>query len=121
MPTSHSDKDGSTEDPMAEEIARDQSSEDRQVEAAAIEAARIGGVAGDEGIEAAQRPVSEAGGGVAEGFEAAEELLVEHASHGDQQPAHTVLHDQGRDEEVDTSAEYAEADRELSSEVPGQD
>ena len=32
------------------------------------------------------RPVYEAGGGESEGFEQAEELLIEHASHGDEQP-----------------------------------
>src|SRR6185369_8389592 len=62
--------------------------EQDETDAAAAEAARIGGVAGDEDLDPAQRPVIEAGGGEAEGFESAEEALIEHASHGDQQSAH---------------------------------
>lgn len=38
-----------------------------------------------------RRPVEEAGGGEAEGFEQAEELLEEHASHGDDGPDPTDL------------------------------
>jgi hypothetical protein len=52
-------------------------------EAAAGEAARIGGRSGMEGIEEAKRSAAEHGGGEAEGFEQAEELLEEHATHGD--------------------------------------
>ena len=57
----------------------------REEEAAAAEAAgRIGGVAGDEDdFDPALRPVYEAGGGVAEGFEQAEADLVDNAQHGD--------------------------------------
>ncbi|HXE45250.1 MAG TPA: hypothetical protein VN635_08630 [Conexibacter sp.] len=83
--------------------------------AAAAEAARIGGVAGDEGLDPARRPVIEGGGGEAEGFEEAEEALIEHASHGDQQSAHAIMHDRGRDEAL-TTADDAEADHERSSE-----
>ena len=56
---------------------------DEEARAAAAEAAAIGGRAGDEDIDPAQRPVLEGGGGVAEGFEQAEEDLIEAASHGD--------------------------------------
>ncbi len=57
----------------------------REEEAAAAQAAgRIGGTAGDEeDFDPAMRPVYEAGGGVAEGFEQAEADLVENAAHGD--------------------------------------
>ena len=89
--------------------------EQDETDAAAAEAARIGGVAGDEDLDPAIRPVVEGGGGEAEGFEEAEEALIEHASHGDQQSAHAVIHDQGRDEER-SDADDAEADRERSSE-----
>lgn len=89
--------------------------EQDEVDAAAAEAASIGGVSGEEGLPPAQRPVAEAGGGEAEGFEAAEELLIEHASHGDQQSAHAVLHHQGRPEEANERAD-GEADHEYSSE-----
>jgi hypothetical protein len=91
--------------------------ERREVEAAAAEAARIGGVAGDEQLDPAERPVVEAGGGEAEGFEQAESALIEHASHADQQSAHTVLHDQGSPEEPDPLRENGEADHEHSSEL----
>ena len=70
--------------------------------AAAAEAAGIGGAAGDEDLDPAERPVREAGGGEAEGFEMAEDDLVEHASHGDQHSApptaaHRALRGGGRD------------------------
>jgi hypothetical protein len=57
----------------------------REEEAAAAAAAgKIGGVAGDEDeFDPEMRPVYEAGGGEAEGFELAEKDLVENASHGD--------------------------------------
>jgi hypothetical protein len=93
----------------------DPGQEQEEVDAAAAEAGRIGGVSGEEGLAPAQRPVAEAGGGEAEGFEAAEELLIEHTSHGDQQSAHAVLHHQGRPEET-IDREDGEADRERSSE-----
>ncbi len=90
--------------------------ERREIEAAAQEAAGIGGVAGDEDLNPAERPVIEAGGGEAEGFEEAEELLIQHASHGDQQSAHAILHDRGQPEES-TQREDAEADHERSSQL----
>ena len=43
--------------------------EQDETDAAAAEAARIGGVAGDEDLDPALRPVIEGGGGEAEGFE----------------------------------------------------
>jgi hypothetical protein len=98
-------------------MSPDPSFEREQAEAAAAEAARIGGVAGDEQLDPAQRPVVEAGGGEAEGFEQAEDALIEHASHGDQQSAHAILHDQGRPEEADLRGENGEADHEHSSEL----
>lgn len=52
--------------------------------AAASDAARIGGRAGDEDdFSPEMRPVYEAGGGEAEGFEQAEADLIENAQHGD--------------------------------------
>jgi hypothetical protein len=87
-----------------------------EIDAAAREAAGIGGVAGDEDLDPAQRPVIEGGGGEAEGFEEAEAFLIEHASHGDEQSAHAVLHDGGRTEEP-TNGASAEADHARSSEL----
>jgi len=79
--------------------------EQEQADAAAAEAAGIGGVTGEEELDPAQRSVIEAGGGVSGGFEEAERALIEHASHGDQQAAHAILHDQGRPEELDAERE----------------
>jgi hypothetical protein len=57
----------------------------REEEAAAAAAAgSIGGTAGDEDdFDPEMRPVYEAGGGVAEGFEQAEADLIDNAQHGD--------------------------------------
>lgn len=101
-------------------MERDDAFEREETEAARAAAGEIGGVAGDEDLDPADRPVEEAGGGEAEGFEQAEAQLVEHATHGDQQGAHAVLHDQGPDEE-DPGAEYGEGDEEHSSESDGGD
>jgi hypothetical protein len=52
--------------------------------AAAADASRIGGVAGDEDdFDPEMRPVYEGGGGEAEGFEQAEADLIDNAQHGD--------------------------------------
>jgi hypothetical protein len=91
--------------------------EQYETDEAAREAAGVGGGAGDEERDPAQRPVKEAGGGEAEGFEEAERALVEHASHGDQHAAHAILRDQGRAEEQNTRYEDGEADHERSSGV----
>jgi hypothetical protein len=105
-----------------DEGAAEQASEDcaadpdeQQVEQAAAEAARIGGGAANDRGDPAARPVREAGGGEAEGFEESEELLIEHASHGDSQAAHAILHDRGAREEQD-AREDGEADHERTSE-----
>jgi hypothetical protein len=62
-----------------------------------------------------RRAVDQAGGGESEGFELAEQELVEHASHGDQHTPARIMRDAWADEE---SAEpvYAEADSEHHSE-----
>jgi hypothetical protein len=98
-------------------MSPDQRYEQQETDAAAAEAARIGGVAGDEDLDPAQRPVVEGGGGEAEGFEQAEQALIEHASHGDQQSAHAVIHDAGPPEDAAASAEDGEADHSRSSAV----
>jgi hypothetical protein len=91
--------------------------EQEQADAAAAEAAGIGGVSGEEDLDPAQRAVIEAGGGVSEGFEQTERALIEHASHGDQQAAHAILHDQGLPEEESLTREDSESDHEHSSEL----
>ena|SRR2546421_10830459 len=89
--------------------------EEREVEAAAAEAARIGGEAQEHEPDPALRPLHEAGEGEAEGFEGAEQALIEHASHGDYQSAHWIIHHQGRPEEPGSAVD-GEADHEPSSE-----
>jgi hypothetical protein len=90
--------------------------EQQEIEKAAMEAGQVGGRAGEEELrDPAGRPVREAGGGVAEGFEEAELALIENASHGDQQSAHVILHDQGLAEEENSRRADAEADHERSS------
>lgn len=91
--------------------------EREETDEAAREAAQIGGSPGSDELDPAQRPVKEAGGGEAEGFEEAEQALIDHASHGDQQSAHAILHHQGQDEEPNRRREDGEADRERSSET----
>jgi hypothetical protein len=91
--------------------------EDEEARAAAEEARRIGGVAGDEDIDPAQRPLVEAGEGEAEGFELAEDDLIEHASHGDEHSARVPYYDAEDVSEDDrVGAEYGEADEEETSE-----
>ncbi len=55
--------------------------------------------------------VEEAGGGESEGFELAEQELIEHASHGDEHSPSRILRDALPDEEL-TDAAYGEADEE---------
>ena len=58
-----------------------------------------------------RRPVEEAGGGESEGFELAEQELIEHASHGDEHNPFRIIRDARGDEER-TDSEYGEADEE---------
>jgi hypothetical protein len=55
--------------------------------------------------------VEEAGGGESEGFELAEQELIEHASHGDDQTTAPIIVDAGPQEEPAASV-YGEADQE---------
>ena len=55
--------------------------------------------------------VDEAGGGESEGFELAEQELIEHASHGDDQTTAPIIVDAGAQEEPAASV-YGEADQE---------
>jgi hypothetical protein len=88
-------------DPIAEEEA----------EAAAAEAAEIGGPAPDDPIEdPAERPVVEGGEGVAEGFELAEEELIDNAAHGDQK---RFPNRDASPPEEPTDTAFGEADEEI--------
>jgi len=55
--------------------------------------------------------VDEAGGGESEGFELAEQELIEHASHGDEHTPTRIIRDAAPQEESDVSV-YGEADEE---------
>ena len=81
-----------------------------ETDAAAEEAGAIGGVAGDEDLDPEDRPLVEAGEGEAEGFELAEEDLVEHATHGDQHSGLRPLLDEGAAEESGAGIDYGEGD-----------
>jgi hypothetical protein len=87
-----------------------------QERAAAEQAASIGGRAAEQNLDPAERPAIEGGGGSAERFEEAERALAEHASRGDEQPAHAILHDESPRQEPWDRREDAEADEEHSSE-----
>ena len=62
-----------------------------------------------------RQPVEEAGGGVSEGFEQAEEELIENASHGDGtgDPAADAI-DSENVEAEESTIEYGEADAETT-------
>lgn len=93
-----------------------------EAEKAAAEAARIGGrvsaepPAAEGAPDEAERPLAEAGQGEAEGFEQAEQELIEHASHGDQHAARRAIEDAPEEEDDARAAEGGEADYERSSE-----
>jgi hypothetical protein len=84
--------------------------ENEEADAAAAEAGAIGGVAGDEDLDPAERPLYEAGEGEAEGFEQAEDALIEHATHGDEHSGRVPLYDEGEPEEAGAGVEYGEGD-----------
>jgi hypothetical protein len=67
----------------------------------------------------ARRAVDEAGGGESEGFELAEQELIEHASHGDEHTPHRIMLDAASERETAgppggdaDEAIYGEADEE---------
>jgi hypothetical protein len=94
--------------------------EQDQIDAAAHAAGAIGGVAGDEDVDPAHRPLQEAGEGEAEGFELAEQDLIEAAETGETwaDPARSAFSAESEDGSGST---YGEADHELSSELPDDD
>jgi hypothetical protein len=86
-------------------------------EAAAAEARGIGGPAPDDDFEPEMRAVYEGGGGEAEGFEMAEDQLIDNASHGDGtgDPLSDAFSPEAESDR--SSAEYGEADEEDASEL----
>jgi hypothetical protein len=65
----------------------------------------------------ARRAIDEAGGGEAEGFELAEQELIEHTSHGDQHTTAPIMRDADLDDltEAEEDDLYGEADAELKA------
>ena len=70
----------------------------------------------DDPDDPAMAPVYEAGGGESEGFEMAEDALVEHASHGDEHGTTKIINDAGElGDEAESAPDddlYGEADSE---------
>lgn len=110
------DSDEALTDIPALEPASTDATVDEQEEAAAAEAGAIGGATPDDGLSEAERPLSEAGEGESEGFELAEEGLIESASHGDS--SGNPLGDRFTPEEAESKdlSSYGEADDEHVSE-----
>jgi len=94
--------------------------EEKQVDAAAYAAGAIGGRAGDEDVDPVERPLQEAGEGEAEGFELAEEDLIEAAGTGLRwvDPVRAAFPLELEDGSRPT---YGEPDHEFSSELPDDD
>jgi hypothetical protein len=92
---------------------------DQEADRAAAEAGAIGGrVNYDAEPEGeAERPLAEAGEGEAEGFELAEQELIEHASHGDQHAARRAIEDAPDESDDARAAPDGEGDREYSTEA----
>ena len=85
-----------------------------QEELAAEEAGEIGGRR-DPDVDPTEQAVLEQGGGVAEGFEAAEEELRAHAEHRD--PGGNPKYDASSVDEERTDAVYGEADHVESTQM----
>jgi len=60
----------------------------------------------------ARRAVEEAGGGESEGFELAEQELIEHSSPGDEHTPARIMRDAASEEEEPAGPVYGEADEE---------
>jgi|SRR5579884_4008972 len=103
-------------------IQRDDELARQEADRAAAEAGAIGGnvssdpAPADGAVDEAERPLAEAGQGEAEGFEQAEQELIEHASHGDQHAARQAIEDAPLESDDARAAKDGEPDREFSSE-----
>jgi hypothetical protein len=84
-------------------------------EEAAAEAGAIGGHGSDEDLDPAERAVREGGGGEAEGFEDAEEELIENVGSGEGNPLADAF--SGEEESDLSGAEYGEPDEVDPTEV----
>ena len=95
-------------DPIERDVEREEAE-------AAREAGRIGGRSGMEDLPEEERPLAESGEGESEGFEQAEELLQERASHEDDQGG--PLRDRPDPEPDRDRGSHGEADRIDSTET----
>ena len=91
-----------------DELLADRQLVQEEADAAAAEAGDVGGDAPIESDDPAQQPLIEAGQGESEGFELAEQRLVDIASHGDQ---HRFPDSAVPPPEEPESAERGEADQ----------
>src|SRR3954454_16033995 len=93
-----------------ERISDDELRVRSEEKAAEAEAGDIGGEGSDEDLDPAERAVREGGGGVAEGFEDAEEELIDNVGSGEGNPLADAF---DPEEECDLSgADYGEGDEE---------
>jgi hypothetical protein len=81
-----------------------------QERAAAEDAVEVGGGAASDEVDESERALSEAGQGESEGFELAEEELIENASHEELASPDPML--LAGEEESEPGGEYGEADSE---------
>jgi hypothetical protein len=90
---------------------------DREADAAAAEAGGIGGRVPEQDLDPAARPVVEGGGGEAEGFELAEEALIDNAENldGGADPLSDAFTAEAESDRA--GAEYGEADEVESTEL----
>jgi hypothetical protein len=98
----------SERDPIERDIEREEA-------AAAEEAGKIGGRSGFEDLPEEERPLAESGEGESEGFEQAEELLEERASHEDDRGS--PLRDRPEPEPDRQRTSHGEPDRVDSTET----
>ncbi len=110
------------EQPEDREILRDEPVDadalaEEEAAAAAAEAASIGGRVPEDDLDPAERPLAEAGQGVAEGFEQAEEDLVRHASHEDPAVPPTEAAFTPEEESDRSTAVYGEPDELYPTEI----
>jgi hypothetical protein len=103
----------------SEERTRDLVAEEEA--AAAAEAAEIGGHTDSQRLPEAERPLAEGGEGVAEGFELAEQQLIQSASHGDKRGHPLGDRFPGEDARSEGLTIHGEADHEKTSEKEDSD
>ena len=112
MPEQPDDRETLRDEPIdADALAEEEAA------AAAAEAAAIGGPPSDDHVDPAERPLVEAGGGVAEGFEQAEDELIRQATHEDPAVPPTEAAFSPEEESDRSTAIYGEPDEVDPTEV----